>query len=60
MFIPEKVSSFLDIGTGGGLPGIPLGIMNSSLKGVLVDSTAKKIKAVDEFIQKLKMGNKCN
>jgi 16S rRNA (guanine527-N7)-methyltransferase len=56
-FIPEKVSSFLDIGTGGGLPGIPLGIMNSSLKGVLVDSTSKKIKAVDEFIQKLKMGN---
>ncbi len=56
-FIPEKVSTFLDIGTGGGLPGIPLAIMNSSLKGVLVDSTSKKINAVDEFVQKLKLGN---
>lgn len=56
-FIPEKVSKFLDIGTGGGFPGIPLAIMRPDLRGILVDSTAKKIKAVQEFIDKLKLSN---
>jgi 16S rRNA (guanine527-N7)-methyltransferase len=56
-FIPEKVNYFLDIGTGGGFPGIPLAITRPELKGVLVDSTKKKIDAVKEFIDKLKLGN---
>jgi 16S rRNA (guanine527-N7)-methyltransferase len=56
-FIPPKVSRFLDIGTGGGFPGIPLAITRPILRGVLVDSTAKKIDAVKEFINKLKMNN---
>lgn len=41
-YIPEKVSKFLDIGTGGGFPGIPLAIMRPMLRGILADSTAKK------------------
>ncbi len=56
-YIPEKCSSFLDIGTGGGLPGIPIAIMKPEAKGVLVDSTGKKIDAVKEFINKLKLSN---
>ena len=56
-FIPEKCTNFLDIGTGGGFPGIPLAIVRPELKGVLVDSTTKKIDAVKEFIDKLKLGN---
>ena len=56
-FIPEKVNYFLDIGTGGGFPGIPLAITRPELRGVLVDSTKKKIDAVKEFIDKLKLGN---
>lgn len=56
-YIPEKCSYFLDIGTGGGFPGIPVGIMRPDMKGVLVDSTKKKIDAVKEFIDKLKLGN---
>ena len=56
-FIPDKVNYFLDIGTGGGFPGIPLAITKPELKGVLVDSTKKKIDAVKEFIDKLKLGN---
>ena len=56
-YIPEKCTNFLDIGTGGGFPGIPLAIVRPELKGVLVDSTAKKIDAVKEFIDKLKLGN---
>ena len=56
-FVPEKINYFLDIGTGGGFPGIPLAITRPELKGVLVDSTKKKIDAVKEFIDKLKLGN---
>jgi len=56
-YIPEKCTNFLDIGTGGGFPGIPLGIMRPEMKGVLVDSTGKKIEAVKEFVSKLKLSN---
>ena len=56
-FLPQKITKFLDIGTGGGFPGIPLAITRQNLKGVLVDSTSKKIEAVQEFIDKLKLNN---
>jgi 16S rRNA (guanine527-N7)-methyltransferase len=56
-YIPEKSTKFLDIGTGGGFPGIPLAIMRPDLNGVLVDSTSKKIDAVNEFIDKLMLNN---
>lgn len=55
--IPDKFKRFIDIGTGGGFPGIPFGILRPAMKGVLVDSTQKKIGAVNEFINKLKLGN---
>lgn len=56
-YLPEKVSKFLDIGTGGGFPGIPLAIMRPDIRGVLVDSTLKKVEAVKDFIDKLKLSN---
>ena len=56
-FFPEKVTKYLDIGTGGGFPGIPMAIVRPDLRGVLVDSTGKKIDAVKEFIDKLKLSN---
>ncbi len=56
-FVPDKATHFIDIGTGGGFPGIPVGIMKPFLKGTLVDSTSKKIAAVEQFINKLKLGN---
>ncbi len=56
-YFPEKCANFLDIGTGGGFPGIPLAIMRPEMKGVLIDSTGKKIQAVKEFIDKLKLSN---
>jgi len=43
---------FLDIGTGGGFPGIPFGIM-TGWDGVLIDSVGKKVTAVNEFINTL-------
>lgn len=42
-FLPPKVTNFIDIGTGGGFPGIPLAITRPMLKGILVDSTSKKL-----------------
>lgn len=54
-FFQQKFTKFLDIGTGGGFPGIPLAIMNPKIPGVLVDSTAKKTIAVQEFVNKLKL-----
>jgi 16S rRNA (guanine527-N7)-methyltransferase len=56
-FLPDRINKFLDIGTGGGFPGIPLAIVNPLMRGVLVDSTGKKFDAVDEFVKKLKLTN---
>ena len=56
-FLPEKVTRFLDIRTGGGFPGIPLAIMRPELRGVLADSTGKKTEAVKDFVSKLKLSN---
>jgi len=41
----------LDVGTGGGFPGIPLAIMFPETKFLLVDSIGKKIKVVQEIAQ---------
>lgn len=56
-FIPEKCKNYIDIGTGGGFPGLPIAIMRPEMKGVLVDSIKKKTDAVDEFIHKLMLSN---
>lgn len=47
----------LDVGTGGGFPGIPLAIMFPDTSFHLVDSIAKKIKVVDEVVQGLGLSN---
>lgn len=45
--------TILDLGTGGGLPGIPLKILSPSVEFTLVDSIGKKIRVVDEMIRTL-------
>ncbi len=50
-------SSILDIGTGGGFPGIPLAILFPETSFVLVDSIGKKIKVVNEVEQALGLAN---
>ena len=44
----EKGTKILDIGTGGGFPGIPLAILFPAADFLLVDSIGKKIKIVNE------------
>lgn len=56
-YIPDRCTNFVDIGTGGGFPGIPVAIMRPDLKGVLVDSVKKKVKAVEYFVDKLMLNN---
>lgn len=47
----------LDIGTGGGFPGIPLAIMFPEVNFYLADSIAKKIKVVNEVATALDLKN---
>lgn len=50
-------SEILDVGTGGGFPGIPLAILFPETKFHLVDSIGKKIKVVDEVANALGLEN---
>ena len=45
----------LDVGTGGGVPGIPLAILRPDLRIELCDSTGKKALAVSEMLQELRL-----
>jgi len=53
----KKGTSILDIGTGGGFPGIPLAIMFPEVEFLLVDSIGKKIKVVNEITESIKLMN---
>ncbi len=50
-------AQILDVGTGGGFPGIPLAILFPNVHFTLVDSIGKKIKVVDEVVQGLGITN---
>ena len=50
----EKI---VDIGSGGGTPGIPLAIANPDKKFYLIDSVSKKIKFLDEAVKVLELDN---
>ncbi|QIE60436.1 16S rRNA (guanine(527)-N(7))-methyltransferase RsmG [Rasiella rasia] len=54
-FLPN--SKILDVGTGGGFPGIPLAILFPEVQFHLVDSIGKKIKVVQEVSEGLQLEN---
>lgn len=53
----EPGTKILDIGTGGGFPGIPLAILYPECQFLLVDSIGKKIKVVQEVAAALGLEN---
>ena len=53
----KENSKILDLGTGGGFPGIPLAIMYPNSEFLLVDSIGKKIKVVNAIADYLDLSN---
>ena len=49
--------SIIDIGTGGGFPGIPLKILNKNTKFTLIDSVNKKLNVIRDLSEKIKLEN---
>ena len=57
-FISFKANSnVIDVGTGGGFPGIPLAILFPEVNFTLVDSIGKKLKVVEEVVSDLNLSN---
>ena len=53
----KKNTQLLDVGTGGGFPGIPLAILFPEAQFHLVDSIGKKIVVVNAIVKELKLDN---
>jgi len=49
----KETMRLLDIGSGGGFPGIPLKIVMPELQVTLLDSVGKKVKAMNHFVMEL-------
>ncbi|MFT5880817.1 MAG: 16S rRNA (guanine527-N7)-methyltransferase [Moritella sp.] len=48
---------FIDVGTGPGLPGLPLAIMNPDKEFVLLDSLGKRIRFITQAVHELQLTN---
>lgn len=57
VFLFPPHSKVMDVGTGGGFPGIPLAILYPEVDFLLVDSIGKKIKVVEEVVKFLGLTN---
>lgn len=53
----KQGASVLDVGTGGGFPGIPLAILFPDIQFTLVDAIGKKIKVVQDVVEGLRLTN---
>lgn len=53
----QKGSRLIDVGTGGGFPGVPLAILFPEIEVFLMDSIGKKMHATEEICKTLKIKN---
>lgn len=53
----KSAETVMDIGTGAGFPGALLAIASPAKEFVLLDSTLKRLKVIDEFAEKLEISN---
>ena len=53
----KEAKKILDLGTGGGFPGIPLAIMAEDKDFTLLDSLAKRLKIIDALAEEIGIGN---
>lgn len=53
----KKEARILDLGTGGGFPGVPLAILFPEVEFLLIDGTGKKIAAVSDIIREIGLSN---
>jgi 16S rRNA (guanine527-N7)-methyltransferase len=59
MKMPEfkEADTVIDVGTGGGFPGIPLAVLSPEKSFTLMDSLNKRVRIVDEIAKNLGIGN---
>ena len=57
LFSFSDKAKIMDLGTGGGFPGVPLAIMFPKVNFLLVDSINKKTKVLQEIVNELKLNN---
>ena len=57
VFSFQKNTKIMDVGTGGGFPGVPLAIMFPDVNFYLVDSISKKTDALQTIISELQLQN---
>ena len=53
----KPMAAVIDVGTGGGFPGVPLAILFPQARFTLVDSIGKKIKVVEDIARQLGLDN---
>ncbi|MBQ0099759.1 MAG: 16S rRNA (guanine(527)-N(7))-methyltransferase RsmG, partial [Firmicutes bacterium] len=52
-----NVQNFIDVGSGGGFPAIPIMIMNENIKGTCLEATGKKCEFLNAVIKELGLKN---
>lgn len=57
IFAEERQLKLLDVGAGGGFPGIPLKIMYPTMQLCLIEATNKKVEFLKEVVQQLSLDN---
>ena len=53
----EEAGKIIDVGTGGGFPGVPLAIAAPDKEFILMDSLNKRLKIIDELCGQIGIGN---